>query len=167
MSRKWSEWFAIAHWLDHGWNDPTLPWEKGAYRIRVQPGHPKSGGEIVYIGRTGKHTEGENSAICSRVADFITACMGFWSRHAGGNSFFNHAAKGQKERPVHNLSVRDLEVSYVIDGDPICRENEELQKLPRLPAFNKGKPYTCGRANCRRAKKLLASFEKWWRKASK
>lgn len=166
MSKKWPEWLVVAHWLDNGWNSPKLPWKKGVYRVRIKADHPKRGGEIVYIGRAGKHTKEDNSAICSRVADFITACMGFWSQHIGGNRFFAHAAKGYKESPVHNLSVRDLEVSYAIDGDPICRENEELQKLPHLPLLNKGRPYTCGRDNCRRAKKLSANFEKWWRKAS-
>jgi hypothetical protein len=136
--------------------------------VRIRPGQSKkSGGKIVYIGRTGKHTKGENSAISARVATFITACMGFGTFHAGGDHFFEQSVNGGKQSPVHTLSARDLEVSYVLDSDPVCRENEELQKLPRLPAFNKGKPHFCGRPNCKLAKKLSASLAKWWEKASR
>src|SRR5713226_1678722 len=144
MIKKWSQWFAVSHWLDHGWNNPSLPWEKGVYRFRIRPAHRKHGGEIVYIGRAGEHTKDKEltSAICSRVATFITAGMGFWTAHSGGNRFFARSINGSKEPPVHELSVRDLEVSYVIDDDPVCRENEELQKLSSFPAFNKRPPRT-------------------------
>lgn len=154
MKTKWSKWVAVARWLDHGWNDPRLPWEKGVYRVRVRPAHSERGGEVVYIGRAGSHSGKETSTICPRVALFITACMGFWTMHSGGNRFFEQSAQGEKHPPVHQLSARDLEVSWAIDDDPICREYEELQALPGPPAFNKQSPRTCQRNDCARAAQL-------------
>ena len=165
MNTKWSKWLAIAHWLEHGWNEPRVPFEKGVYRIRVQPKHRKRGGEIVYIGRAG--TYAGNNTICARVGGFITACMGFETQHSGGNRFFDRSERSKRESPVHDLSVRDLEVSYTLDGDPECRECEEIQKeakrLGKLPALNSEKRSgaTCRRNGCRRAKRLWKAYEKW------
>ena len=161
MAGKWSQWRAVAHWLDHGWNSPAVPWAKGVYRFRVQPQHPEWGGEIIYVGRGGSHIGKATTTICSRVISFITAAMGFLTLHSGGETFFNRSVRGGKESPVHHLSVRDLEVSWAEDDDAMCREAEALTNLPHFPVFNKKRPRTCRRDNCARAANLWESFEVW------
>ena len=154
MAKAWSEWLAVADWLDRGWNSPHIPWAKGVYRFRVRPDHPVRGGEIVYIGRAGSHAGKASTALCSRVGSFITAAMGFCTYHAGGESFFNRSVQGGQQQPTHGLCVRDLEVSWVKDNDPMCREAEELASLSCLPPFNKQGAHGCARDECKRARKL-------------
>jgi hypothetical protein len=158
---KWSKWVAVTHWLDNGWNDPEVPWAEGVYRFRVRPGHSERGGEVVYIGRAGKNAGTDTSGICDRVASFITAGMGFWTRHRGGNRFYEKAGTGDDEASGHRLSVRDLEVSWAVDDDPVCREAEEMLSLPRRPVFNKQAPRTCRCDDCSRAVKLWDTYRRW------
>jgi len=80
--------------LDAAWNDPPAPYDKGVYRFRVRQEHPKLGSKMVYIGRAGSHGEKETPGICSRVASFITAAMGFWTLHSGGERFYKEATDG-------------------------------------------------------------------------
>jgi hypothetical protein len=161
MTGKWSQWLAVGHWLDHGWNLPMVPWAKGVYRFRVQPNHSERAGEIIYVGRGGSHAGKETTTICSRVISFITAGMGFWTLHSGGEHFFKRSVQGVKQPPVHRLCVRDLEVSWAEDDDPMCLEAEELAKLPRPPVFNTRPPRTCRREKCMRACDVWATFEVW------
>lgn len=161
MSGRWSQWVSIAHWLDFGWNDPAVPYDKGVYRFRVNLAHPERGGEVVYIGRAGSHVGKGTSPLCARIPAFIAAAMGFGIWHAGGETFFKRAAHGERESPVHHLSVRDLEVSWTVDSDPICRECEEMCCLPGLPAFNKAGGRTCQRDRCSRALGIWKLHKKW------
>ena len=161
MAGRWSRWLAVAQWLDHGWNHPRIPWSKGVYRFRVRPDHSERGNEVVYVGRGGSHAGKDTSSICSRVGSFITAAMGFWTFHAGGETFFTRSAQGGNQAPVHHLSVRDLEVSWAEDDDPICREAEEMSALAVRPAFNKQRPRGCRREQCRRAGDLWSSHQVW------
>ena len=84
MTTEWSQWIPVITWLDSGWNEPTIPWSKGVYRFRVVQNHPIRGGEVVYIGRGGRHSDAQTSMICSRVGAFIASAMGFWTAHSGG-----------------------------------------------------------------------------------
>jgi hypothetical protein len=161
MGGKWFEWLAVTHWLDQGWNLPRIPWAKGVYRFRVLPNHHEMGGEVVYIGRGSSHSGKDSTSICSRVGSFITAAMGFWTYHSGGETFFTRSAQGGKKEPVHHLSVRDLEVSWTEDEDPICREAEEVAMLATPPRFNKQRTRSCRRAECSRATRLWESFKIW------
>src|SRR5258708_5323747 len=141
---KWSRWVAVADLFQSGWN-PGIPIDKfGVYRFRVSPMHSDRAGEGVYLGRAGSHDSNADTAmaLCMRVERFITSCMGFWSVHGGGETFFKQAHHGLQHLPVHQLSVRDLDVSWAVDEDPMCREAEELFKLPCLPVFNKKPPRT-------------------------
>jgi hypothetical protein len=92
-----------------------------------------------------------------RVALFMTAAMGFFNMHSGGERFFEQAVQGNGESPVHNLSVRDLEVSWAVDDDPECREAEEMMGLETRPVFNKQAGRCCKRSGCPRAEKLRQS----------
>jgi hypothetical protein len=150
MAGEWSEWVNVSDWLNSGWNaGPEAPWAKGVYRFRVTAGSPREG-EVTYIGRAGRYGERINNAICARLASFITAAMGFWSPHAGGETFYRSSGD-----EGHGLSVRDLEVSWAVDDDPECREAEELLRLPKLPMCNKEAGRTCKREECDRAKKIV------------
>jgi hypothetical protein len=160
MNGQWSDWVPVAHWLDTGWNEPAVPWAKGVYRFRVKPGHPERGGDVVYVGRGGAHADKDTSTICTRVASFITAGMGFWSGHSGGVRFFNYWEPGA-EAPKHSLCVRDLEVSWATDDDPMCREAEELARLPALPLGNAQWARTCRRDGCARAYALWENHQMW------
>jgi hypothetical protein len=160
--KAWSQWVSVAHWLDRGWNEPEAPWASGVYRFRVRPAHRRRGGEIVYVGRGGSHAGKGTSKICSRIGAFISAAMGFWSHHSGGERFFKRWAVTPKTSAEHSLSVRDLEVCWVVDSDPMCREAEELLgNSLDLPAFNSAAPRTCRRADCRRAVRLHTKHEIW------
>jgi hypothetical protein len=112
------------------------------------------GGQVVYLGRGGSHAGQGTSTICSRVGAFIACCMGFWLRHSGGERFY-------RESDHHPLCVRDLEVSWALDDDPICREGEELVSLPALPRFNVQGPHTCQQDDCPRASALWANHQVW------
>jgi hypothetical protein len=160
MYGQWSDWVPVAHWLDTGWNEPAAPWAKGVYRFRVKPGHPERGGEVVYLGRGGAHVDKDTSTICTRVAAFITACMGFWAGHSGGARFFKQSARGDAE-PKHSLCVRDLEVSWAVDDDPECREAEEQAGRPALPRFNAQWPRSCRHVDCTRACNLWENHQVW------
>ena len=160
MTGEWSEWAKVAYWLDSGWNfSPEAPCDKGVYRFRISPAHPKRAGEVVYIGRDGKSGEKKALGVCARLASFITAAMGFWTLHSGGERFYKLA--GDEAGGGHGLSVRDLEVSWAVDDDPQCREAEERRRLPGLPAFMKLEPKTCKRDNCERASKLWEAHKIW------
>lgn len=161
MAEKWSEWLPVAHWLDHGWNDPPIPWAKGVYRFRVQPTHLEMAGKVIYVGRSGSHIGKGTTSICSRVGSFITAAMGFWTFHSGGETFFTQSVRGGKRTPTHQLSVRDLEVSWAEDEDPICREAEELATFSIPPIFNKQRSRSCRREECMRAGNLWECFKVW------
>lgn len=161
MAGAWSEWLAVAHWLDHGWNHPPIPWAKGVYKFRVRPDHPARGGHVVYVGRGGSHSGKETTTICSRVGSFITAAMGFWTFHSGGETFFKRSVQGGQETPTHDLGVRELEVAWAEDDDPICREAEELAQFKSPPLFNKQRSRSCRREDCQRAMKLWSGCEVW------
>jgi hypothetical protein len=161
VGEEWSDWLAVACWLDHGWNLPGIPWVKGVYRFRVQPNNPGMGGEVIYLGRGSSHSGKDSTSICSRVGSFITAAMGFWTYHSGGETFFTRSALGGNKEPVHHLSVRDLEVSWAADEDPICREAEELVALQRPPIFNQRPTRSCRREECMRAKRLWEVCKVW------
>jgi hypothetical protein len=162
MTGEWSDWVKVANWLNSGWNaGPEAPYDKGVYRFRVGAVHPNRSGEVVYIGRAGKHGDKETPGICARLASFITAAMGFWTLHSGGETFYKLAADPAKGIAGHELSVRDLEVSWAVDDDPECREAEELKRLLELPVFNKKDPQTCGRETCKRARRLRTDHELW------
>jgi hypothetical protein len=52
--------------------------------------------------------------------------------------------------------TRDLEVSWALDDDPMCREAEELKRFGKeKPVFNTDEPQTCEREDCARRRKLL------------
>lgn len=156
MSGEWSEWVSVANWLNKGWNiDPKVPYEKGVYRFRVKLSHPERAGEIVYIGRAGKHGKKKGYAICPRLANFITAAMGFWTLHSGGEKFYKTAADDDMNVAGHRLSVFDLETSWALDDDPECREVEELKRFgEEKPVFNTDEPRTCNREDCPRRRNL-------------
>ena len=154
MSSEWSEWVPVANWLKKGWNmDPKAPCEKGVYRFRVVLSHPERAGEVVYIGRAGEQGKRLSyGGICARLANFITAAMGFWT-HSGGEKFYRTAADDELNIVGHNLRVFDLEVSWAIDDDPECREAEELKRFGKeKPVFNTDEPRTCKREDCPRRK---------------
>jgi hypothetical protein len=158
MTGEWSEWVPVADWLDRGWNfDPMAPYDKGVYRFRVKAGHRERSKEVVYIGRAGSHDSGKNTpGVCARIGSFITAAMGFWTFHLGGEKFYKTAADDAKKIAGHQLSARDLEVSWALDDDPKCREAEELKCFGKeKPAFNTDDPQTCEREDCARRRKLL------------
>jgi hypothetical protein len=168
MTGDWSEWVKVTGWLASGWNmNPEAPSKKGVYRFRVRTDLPR-GGEVVYIGRAGKKGEKTGYTICARLANFITAAMGFWSLHSGGENFYCEAADGPNDNREdrHHLSVHDLEVSWAIDDDPECREadgiEQERMKLSgKLPRFNRRKPRTCRDEKCERAAKLWQDHQLW------
>jgi hypothetical protein len=151
----------VADLLDQGWNYPRIPWAAGIYRFRVHEDHSGIGGEVVYIGRGGSHAGKDSTSICSRVGSFIAAAMGFWAYHSGGETFFRRSAQGGQQEPVHNLSVRDLEVSWAKDDDPICREAEEVALLPSMPLFNRQRTRSCRREECSRANCLSETYKVW------
>jgi hypothetical protein len=162
MTGEWSEWVKVADWLNSGWNaGPEAPYDKGVYRFRISLAHPRRAGEVLYIGRAGKQGEKKALGICARLASFITAAMGFWSLHWGGENFYKLAGDEAKAIAGHGLSVRDLEVSWAVDDDPESREAEELRRLPELPSFNKRGPRTCKRDSCKRAGKLWEDHKIW------
>jgi hypothetical protein len=99
MTGGWSRWLPVVHWLDRGWNDPVVPWAKGVYKFRVRPDHPDRAREVVYIGRGGSYTGKDTMTICSRVISFITASMGFWTLHSGGERFYKQSVQGGGNRP--------------------------------------------------------------------
>lgn len=165
MAGEWSKWVSVADWLDKGWNfDLQAPYDKGVYRFRVMEGHRERSKEVIYIGRAGSHDSGKNTpGVCSRIGSFITAAMGFWTYHSGGEKFYKTAADDAKKIVGHQLSVRDLEVSWALDDDPKCRESEELKREAeelmrrfgkKKPDCNTDEPETCRREDCDRHRKL-------------
>jgi hypothetical protein len=162
MTGEWSDWVRVASWFENGWNaSPVAPYDKGIYRFRVNLDHPRRAGEVVYLGRAGTYGEKKNNVICARLMNFITSAMGFWTLHSGGERFYGQSADEPKGINEHNLSMRDLEVSWAIDDDPECREAEEMRQLAEIPAFNKRGPRTCRRDDCKRAGKLWKHHKLW------
>jgi hypothetical protein len=160
MTSEWSEWASVAAWLESGWNaSPEAPSDKGVYRFRINQALRKRAGEVIYIGRAGKQGAKQSIGICARLASFITAAMGYWTLHSGGETFYKLA--GDEAEGGHNLSVRDLEVSWATDDDPECREAEELLRLRKPPSLAKKGPNTCKRNNCERAVKLWEDHHVW------
>lgn len=147
---SWSAWIPVARFLDSGWNhDPEVPCALGVYRFRVNEDHKgPHAGKVVYVGMS----NAQSTTICQRVGNFISAAMGFYTQHSGGNTFYNRTGTSQE----HGLNVRDLEVSWSVDDCPPCAETEEYRRYSPPPMFNQGVPKPCGQPTCQRSRNLLA-----------
>ena len=154
--KLWSPWWRLDGILDAGQNHTGIPWEPGVYRFRVVSDHASRGSELVYVGRGGREGSKGTSMIVSRVGTFMAAAMGFETSHSGGLRLYRTLQAKQ-----HDLTVRDLEVSWVVDLDSICAEAEVLASLRVKPVFNAQKARTCRPDTCARASALWNGHELW------